>query len=527
MLAHLGIFIRGEWHLRAPNIVATHASALIIGPFLWAFYASLPVSSCFLAFSTLFLIYIIGLFGSISVYRLFFHRLRHFPGPRLAGLTKLWHAYQCRDSRNYLVLDNLHNKYGTFVRTGPEEITVFHPRIFDIMDGPGNKNTRAEWYDIIHPLVSPVFSRTDANHRARRRIWTHALSTQAISDYLPRILAQIDMLQETVARYGTDPVPVNDVMLWFAFDSMGEFAFNQSFDMMKTGKWHKIIKQQRSGLSIMGSMNPVVWAMRLGFALAFFVPPVSDFISMIAFCEECINNRMKTTPGKPDIAGWLIKDFETGNSASTPQDKRNLLVGNAASVIVGGSDTTGPSLILLFYFLARYPEHAERVFQEISTIDTSDLTVLASLPILNGFINETMRLIPAALTMGTRITPPEGLQIDGTWIPGSIKIVGPRYTIFRMEKAFVDPMSFIPERWYSRPELVLDKEAFAPFGVGRRACVGKGLALTEIRLVAAKLLSKYRVRFAPGLDPDAVERDMRDQMTAQLGKVELLFESRH
>jgi hypothetical protein len=115
----------------------------------------------------------------------------------------------------------------------------------------------------------------------------------AISDYLPRILAQIDMLQETVARYGTDPVPVNDVMLWFAFDSMGEFAFNQSFDMMKTGKWHKIIKQQRSGLSIMGSMNPVVWAMRLGFALAFFVPPVSDFISMIAFCEECINNRMK------------------------------------------------------------------------------------------------------------------------------------------------------------------------------------------------------------------------------------------
>lgn len=86
---------------------------------------------------------------------------------------------------------------------------------------------------------------------------------------------------------------------------------------------------------------------------------------------------------------------------------------------------------MLFYFLARYPEHAERVFQEISTIDTSDLTVLASLPILNGFINETMRIIPAALTMGTRITPPEGLQIDGTWIPGSTKIVGPRYTIFR------------------------------------------------------------------------------------------------
>lgn len=118
VLAHLGVFIKGEWHLRAPGVVATHAIALIIRPFIWAFNGSLPVFPCILAFSTLFSIYILALFGSIAAYRLFFHRLRHFPGPRLAGLTKLWHAYQCRDSRNYLVLDKLHDKYGTFVRTG-------------------------------------------------------------------------------------------------------------------------------------------------------------------------------------------------------------------------------------------------------------------------------------------------------------------------------------------------------------------------------------------------------------------------
>ena len=56
--------------------------------------------------------------------------------------------------------------------------------------------------------------------------------------------------------------------------------------------------------------------------------------------------------------------------------------------------------------------------------------------------------------------------------------------------------------------------------------MGKNLALTQIRLVTAKLLSQYRIRFAPGFDPDAVERDMRDQMTAQVGRVNLLFEPR-
>lgn len=53
--------------------------------------------------------------------------------------------------------------------------------------------------------------------------------------------------------------------------------------------------------------------------------------------------------------------------------------------------------------------------------------------------------------------------------------------------------------------------------------MGKGLALTQIRLVAAKLLERYQIRFAPGTDTLALERDMRDQMTAQVGRIHLLF----
>ncbi|KUI53153.1 Tryprostatin B 6-hydroxylase [Cytospora mali] len=395
------------------------------------------------------------------------------------------------------------------------------------MDGPTNKNTKADWYDLIHPLISPSTTRIEADHRARRRIWNKALSNQAISEYLPRILAQIDVLQQAISRYGTRPVPINDVMLWFAFDSMGEFAFNKAFGMTQNGAWNEIIKQQREGLSMLGFMNPVVWAMRLGFAFGSKLPSVKRFMGVLEFCEKCIQERMKTSPAKPDIAGWFIEDFESGNPAASLQDRKNLLIGNATSVVVAGSDTTGPSLIAMFYFLARYPEHAERIFEEINTVNTSDIAVLANLPHLNGFINETMRLIPAALTTGYRLTPPEGIHIDGTWIPGGTKITGPRYTLFRLESVFEDPLSFIPERWYSRPELIHDKDVFAPFGVGRRACPGRGLALTQIRLVVAELLSEYRIRFAPGVDPDAVERDVRDQLTAQFGPVDLLFEPRN
>jgi len=36
-----------------------------------------------------------------------------------------------------------------------------------------------------------------------------------------------------------------------------------------------------------------------------------------------------------------------------------------------------------------------------------------------------------------------------------------------VDTAFVDAEEFIPERWYSRPELIKDARAYAPFSVGK------------------------------------------------------------
>lgn len=63
--------------------------------------------------------YLGGLYASLIVYRLSpFHRLNRFPGPRLAAVSKLWHVWQCRDSRNHQLMERLHNQYGDFVRIG-------------------------------------------------------------------------------------------------------------------------------------------------------------------------------------------------------------------------------------------------------------------------------------------------------------------------------------------------------------------------------------------------------------------------
>lgn len=61
-----------------------------------------------------------GLGASIFVYRLFFHRLRAFPGPLSTKISRFSTVGSVLMSgvRYYLVLEDLHKRYGDFVRTG-------------------------------------------------------------------------------------------------------------------------------------------------------------------------------------------------------------------------------------------------------------------------------------------------------------------------------------------------------------------------------------------------------------------------
>ncbi len=116
---------------------------------------------------------------------------------------------------------------------------------------------------------------------------------EAIRDYLPRILRQIATLEEAITGFGSQPVIVNDVMQRFAFDSMGEFAFNESFGMTKSGKMHRAIEQQRSAISLLGPLSPAIWVPMLAFAFVPFYWRIRDWNGMVAFCDNRLEKRLK------------------------------------------------------------------------------------------------------------------------------------------------------------------------------------------------------------------------------------------
>ena len=65
-----------------------------------------------------------------------------------------------------------------------------------------------------------------------------------------------------------------------------------------------------------------------------------------------------------------------------------------------------------------------------------------------------------------------------------------------------------------------------PFGVGAYSCVGKQLALMELRTVIAKLLLEFDVQFAEGEDGSDLLEKTKDYFVLGVADLRVVFRER-
>ncbi|KAK1715451.1 cytochrome P450 monooxygenase, partial [Colletotrichum acutatum] len=69
----------------------------------------------------------LSIYGVATViYNLFFHPLRHYPGPKLWAATPLPAAINILRGTPHLTILELHKRYGDVVRVGPNELALAH-----------------------------------------------------------------------------------------------------------------------------------------------------------------------------------------------------------------------------------------------------------------------------------------------------------------------------------------------------------------------------------------------------------------
>lgn len=410
------------------------------------------------------------------------------------------------------------------------------------MLGPRSKCYKAPWYDLSLPLVSLHNARDRQVHSKRRRVWDKGFNAESLRNYESRVVGFANTFLEQLKSKGAGGLNVSKWFMFYAFDVMGlvssagttrthtnlhsELAFGKSFDMLTSGQSHFAMDLLHQGTEPIGIFTPVPWL----FIILSKIPFLSaGFLRFINYCNEQVDNRRKTKPQEPDIMSYLL---ETDVLMGDEGVNKLWLTGDSRLVIVAGSDTTAATMTHIFYRLCKDPSHIKKLRDELDPLvenqqlSSFNVGLVEKCNHLNGVINEGLRLFPPVPSGVLRVTPPEGLKVGDNFVPGDVTIGIPTYSVNRSPKVAEKPDEFIPERWYSKGSMVKNSRAFAPFSLGPYGCIGKGLALMELRTIVTLLVTQFDVEFAPGEDGRAFIEESKDVFTIALADLNLRFTPR-
>ncbi|KAK4147310.1 cytochrome P450 monooxygenase [Dichotomopilus funicola] len=506
VLAHVAVFRRGEWDISSPSIFVFYATV-----FTAAAVAShvdliaLPLA----AVAQIAAYHVVALYTSMLVYRGFCHRLAGYPGPFLARLTTFYiTARSMKKMHLFEEVQTLHAQYGDYVRVGPRELSIADPNAVKALYSSQSPVTKGPWYTLLEPRV-PLFMARDKQEHAR-----------PIQGYDPRITKAINQLLEAVDRSKGVPFDVSQWFSYFVFDVMEDLAFNKSSNMLAEGKEAYVFKTIRTDMFNIALFTHMPWLLPFLKRTPVLNWSYHEFLGWI---QKLVDERKKMEPEHPDIFSWILEAFE--KSPKSKRDHLNLH-GDAQLIVIAGSDSVAAALTHIFFHLAWDPVLTKRLQTEFDALPDISHDNLMTVPLLDAVINETMRLHPPVPSGTQRVTPSEGMWIGENFIPGDTIVQVPSYTLFRDSRAFQYPNEFIPERWTSRPELVLDKSVYIPFNAGRYACVGKRLAMLELRRVVGEILLRYDLTIAPGQTKQAFLDGKQDTFTTVSASLPIIFTER-
>ena len=80
------------------------------------------------------------------------------------------------------------------------------------------------------------------------------------------------------------------------------------------------------------------------------------------------------------------------------------------------------------------------------------------------------------------------------FIPKGTVILPNLHRITRNAQMFPNPEKFMPERFLNQDGKYVKHDHNIPFGIGKRDCLGKSLALTEFFLFFANLMQRYNFK---------------------------------
>ncbi len=223
--------------------------------------------------------------------------------------------------------------------------------------------------------------------------------------------------------------------------------------------------------------------------------------------DEIIYAEIARRRADPDLgerddvfSGLLVARDEEGVGLSDREVRDELL-----TLLLAGHETTATGLAWTFDLVL----HDARVRQRALQRDDA---------YLDAVVKEALRIRPVIPGVG-RVVRERPFRLNGYEVPVGVEINPSIRTIHRRADLYPSPEAFTPERFLG--DHAPDTYTWVPFGGGTRRCLGASFALTEMRIVLARVLERTALR---AVDPKLAKAQFRAITLAPKGGVRVLQE---
>lgn len=307
-----------------------------------------------------------------------------------------------------------------------------------------------------------------------------------------------------------EALDLQDVFKRFSFDNICKFSFGLDPGCLKLSlpcsEFAEAfdLASKLSGQRALAS-SPLIWKAKRLLNLG-TEKQLKEAIKMVdEFAQEMINQRREK--GFSDSNDLLSRFMGTTND-----DKylRDIIV----SFLLAGRDTVASGLTSFFWLLSQHPEVESAIREELENVmgDVQQFTSfnqMRDMHYLHAALYESMRLFPP-VQFDSKFAQEDDILSDSTFVRKGTRVTYHPYAMGRMDRVWgSDCLKFKPERWLKNGRYIPQNSYKYPvFQAGQRVCLGKEMAVVEMKCVVLAIIRRFDIRvadpnqaprFAPGL----------------------------
>ncbi|KAF9062643.1 cytochrome P450 [Rhodocollybia butyracea] len=459
-------------------------------------------------------------------YNIFLHPLSAIPGPWYAAASNFWLTTHVVRLEQCKIVHQLFEKYGPVVRVGPNKV-FFN----DLASTRGvysvHKFDKSEYYKslLTNNNDHAMTTLDHAPHAIIRKGYAPHYASANLAKFQPDIHEPMVELVNNVRNIGgKSPIECLTLFRNLMVDVIVSTSYGYRLHAVK--KWasdnEDPLSTAISDFPKRGIIRSVVpsWAWNL----VCRIPLVrwrqlcdSDKIMAEFVSERVYQARTEMNSGALDgnaDSVPLLHRLLTYRYSSTGQTMpENDIISEAMGHMIAGSDTTSISVSYFLWEMSRRPDITAKLQAELDEAMPNahaipDISVLQSLPYLNAFIKEGLRVYSAAPSPLERVVPQipsktgavnAGFDLMGFELPPGTVVATQAWSMHRNPAIFPSPDTFSPERWLETDQpgsvehLARMQQNMMPFGTGSRVCGGQNLAQVMLKVLMAAMVRNFDI----------------------------------